>query len=50
MFLSVKFCAGISSVAGERAIRLHVVRCPPRGQETAGTREQSIRWPGSALH
>ena len=39
--LSVKFCAGISSIVDKRAIRLYAARCLPRGQETAGVKEKA---------
>lgn len=44
-----KVFAGISSTVDGRAIRLHAVRCLPRGRETAGAREQNISCPDFIL-
>lgn len=41
MFPNVKFCAEVSSIVDVRAIRLHAISFFPRGNETAGAREQT---------
>lgn len=50
MFLNVKLCAEISSVADERAMSLHAVECLPRGHEAADAGKQRISCPDFALY